>query len=49
MGATELAQLRVGIVDSHDPQDVTLGSGWSSSLTNALSEVVGEVVAVNAW
>jgi glycosyltransferase involved in cell wall biosynthesis len=48
MDATDLAQLRVGIVDSHDPEDVTLGSGWSSALTSALSEVVGEVVPVNA-
>src|SRR5580692_8264541 len=48
MAGTELTKLRVGVVDSHDPEDVTLGSGWSSSLTSALSEVVGEVVPVNA-
>ncbi len=44
----ELTELRVAVVDSHDPEDVTLGSGWSSSLTSALSEVVGEVVPVQA-
>ena len=40
--------LRVALIDSHDPEDVTLGSGWSSSLTSALSDVVGEVVTVHA-
>ncbi len=44
----ELTELRVAVVDSHDPEDVTLGSGWSSSLTSALSEVVGEVVPIHA-
>jgi glycosyltransferase involved in cell wall biosynthesis len=48
MGATQLSQVRVGIVDSHDPEDVTLGSGWSSALTAALCEVVGDVVPINA-
>jgi len=40
--------LRVAVIDSHDPEDLALGSGWSSSLTSALSEVVGEVVPVHA-
>ncbi len=44
----ELTQLRVAVVDSHDPEDVTLGSGWSSSLSSALAEVVGEVVPIHA-
>jgi glycosyltransferase involved in cell wall biosynthesis len=42
------ASLRVGLIDSHDPEDVTQGSGWSTSLGCALSEVVGEVVPVHA-
>ncbi len=44
----ELTELRIAVVDSHDPEDVRLGSGWSSSLTSAFSEVAGEVVPVHA-
>jgi glycosyltransferase involved in cell wall biosynthesis len=39
--------LRIGIADQFDPEDVTLGSGWTAATVNGIRDVVAEAVPLN--
>lgn len=43
----EPSELRIGIADLADPEDVILGSGWTAATLNGMRDVVAEAVPLN--
>jgi glycogen synthase len=41
------SELRIGIADLVDPEDVTLASGWTAATLNGMRDVVAEAVPLN--